>query len=168
MWFFEWWYHVISHYSVTFGVHRIYLSRDYICSTPICKPCLDLKFLLPRFVIFLPRFEIPKNAPFCNSSCPNLHSLKPAPVCNPLIAPFCNPKKISRFFVFSHFGTGIWTWTTFEIVVRIWWNLVWEALGMIAKNDLRFNKSIYSHWWRHHLVLFWYWNLDMSSSWLSR
>ena len=66
------------------------------CSAPICNPCPYLKFFCPglislaQFVIVLPRFEICEAAPICNPSCHDLQSLKPAPICNPLIAPFCN------------------------------------------------------------------------------
>ena len=60
--------------------------------------CTDLKSL-PRFIISLPRFEIPKAYPICNPCFPDLQSLKPAPICNPLIAPFCNPENFPDFVV---------------------------------------------------------------------
>ena len=101
----------------------------HICSSPTCNPCPNLKCFLPRFVIctpfwnlfapiwnFFPRFEIPKASPICNPSFPDLKSRKPAPVCNPLIARFCNPENVFPLFRFSHFGTGIWTWITFDFV----------------------------------------------------
>ena len=126
--------------------------------TDLKSLCPDLKSQ-PQFVIFLPRFEIPEANPICNSSCPNSKSIKSAPICNPLIAPFCNPE---NFFPF-------WYW---NLNMNNFWfrdpnlmNLVWDAFGMIAKNDLGFNPY---HWWRHYLVLFWCWNLDMDNSWLSR
>ena len=55
----------------------------------------------------------------------------------------------------------------FDIVIQIWWTLVWETFSMITKNDLGLNKFNTSHWWHHQLVLFWYRNSDMNNSWLS-
>ena len=78
---------------------------------------------------------------------------------------FVTQKIFSNFFVFSHFGSAIWTWVTFDFVIRIWW--VWDTSGMIPKNDFGFNKFNPSHWGHHHLVPFWYWNLGMNSSWES-
>ena len=81
-------------------------------------PLFEIYFL--RFEIFLPRFEIPEVAPICNSSCPHLWSIKSVPIYNPLIVPFCNPDDIFPLFRFSHFGTRIWTWLTFDFVIRTW------------------------------------------------
>ena len=97
----------------------------------ICNLCPDLKYFcpdlktLPRFVTFktcpdlyscyrplFARFEIPKATLICSSSCRDLQSLKPAPICNPLIAPFCNPEIFFQLFRFSNFGSGIQTWIT--------------------------------------------------------
>ena len=69
----------LSTVNVCFDV----LNTHYCCSAPICNPCRDLKSLLPRFEISLPRFEIP--ALICNpfvpiwnpESCPYLQSLLP-------------------------------------------------------------------------------------------
>ena len=74
---------------------------------------------------------------------------------------FVTEKGFSLFFVFSHFGPGISTWITFDFVIRIWWNLVLNSFGMIAKKD--FNPC---HWWRHYLVLYWCWNSYMKNCWL--
>ena len=73
----------------------------------------------------------------------------PCPICNP----FARLKilKAAPYFVISS-----------------WWNLVWDLFSVISKNDLGFNRFNPSHWWHHHLVLFWYWNPDMNNSWLSR
>ena len=85
------------------------------CSASICNLCLDLKSLaqfvisfasicnlrlnlkslslelkcLLRFVIFLPWFKVAYAVPICNLFWPDLKSLKPAPICYPLIDPFC-------------------------------------------------------------------------------
>ena len=73
------------------------LPQFAIYLAAICNLCPDLKSLCAdfkspsRFLIFLPRFEIPKAAPICNPSCPDLESLKHAPIFNPPIVPFCNP-----------------------------------------------------------------------------
>ena len=96
---------------------------------------------LPRFVIFLDQREISKAAL----------------ICNPLIAPVWNPEIFFPFFCFPHFDTGIWGWITFDFVIRIWWNLVWDVFGMIPTNNLGFNIFDSSHWWYHHLALFWCW-----------
>ena len=125
------------------------LHRFVISLAPICNLCPDLRSLcydlksLSRFVIFSPRFEIPKAAPICNPSPPD-------------------------FFVFSLFRMRISTWITFGFVILVWWNLVWDAFGIIPENDLGFNKYNPNHWWRHHLVLSWYRNLNMNYFWHSR
>ena len=82
------------------------------CSATVCNPFYDLnpsypdlwclpRFEIPaRFVIFLHRFEIPKATHLCNPSCPNLYSLKSAPIYNSLIASFCNLKNFFLLFRF--------------------------------------------------------------------
>ena len=37
--------------------------------------------------------------------------------------------------------------------IRIWWNLVWDTLGMIPKSDLGFNRFNPSYWMHQYLVL---------------
>ena len=70
-------------------LHRFVIpSRFVIPLASICNHCPDLKCFspnlksLPRFAIFLDRFEIPKTSPICNPSCPDLQSQKPTPFCN--------------------------------------------------------------------------------------
>ena len=83
----------------TFGGLQLYLKKR-LYSAPICNPCPNLKSLLPRFVTFLLPFEIPKPSSICNPSCPDLQSLKPVLVCNPLFVPFCDPGKLFPKFSF--------------------------------------------------------------------
>ena len=138
----------------------LYLVVSYFEPLP---PALH-QFVIPA-PILIPVLIWNPSCYYLNSLCPDLKSLPRFVIPLALI---CNPQNFSYFFVFSHFGTGIWTWITFDFVIWIWWNLVWDTFGMIPKNDLGYNKFNPSHWWQYYLVLFWYWNSDMNNSWLSR
>ena len=117
--------HKLHHSTYT----QVALHRFEIPLPSICNLCPDLKSLkVPLFVIPL--------APTCNPK-------NPAPICNRLIVPFCNPENVFLFPLFPHFGIGIWAWIT---LIRIWWNLVWDIYGMIPRNNLGFNKFNRSHW----------------------
>ena len=85
-------------------LHQNTTTNYDTCSPPIRNPCPGLKSLLPQFETSLCRFEIhvsicnffasilnPLSDPYWNPSSLDLQSLKPAPFCNPLIAPSSNP-----------------------------------------------------------------------------
>ena len=71
-----------------FVMNQAAMSNSYYCSAPICNPCPELKFLFPWFEIPVPMLP--------------LFVISLAPICNPLIASFCNWE---LFFTFSFFPT---------------------------------------------------------------
>ena len=136
------------------SLRRFEISLASICDLyPDLKSvCPDLKYL-SQFVMLLPRFEICLNLP---------------QFVTPLLFRFATQNIFPQFFVSYQFGTGIWTWITFDFETQIWWNLVWEPFGMIPKNDFGFSRNNPGLWLHHHLALFWFWNSDMNKSCLSR
>ena len=75
-------------------VVNVVLHRFEIPLAPICNLCPKLKSICPDLKFL--------KLPICNPSCHDSKCLKPAPICNPLIAPFCNPENVFplRFFPF--------------------------------------------------------------------
>ena len=100
---------------------------------------------------FCPRFEIPKTAPVCNPSCPDLQSLRPVLISNLLIA-----RKNFHIFRSSHFGTGIWKRVTFNFICIVCSYHVTSAFHgwvfLYKPSGCGFESSC-SHFWFRHLNL---------------
>ena len=137
------------------NIHFFNLLENHLnvvqkCSALIYNPCPDLKSFLPWFVIFDPIWNL--FAPIWNPFpdlyffCPNLKSLKMPRFLILLLPRFVTQKVFSHFFSIL---VLVFKQITFDFVVQIWWNLVWDTFYMIPKNEVGFNEFKPSHWWHN-------------------